>query len=116
MPTVLQLAAAIEKMEGYHAGSRSFRNNNPGNLRFARQPGAVDHDDKGFAVFETFEKGQAALIALLEHYRSKYPTWTVAQLINTYAPPSENDTAHYSQMVAYSLRVGTDFPIGSLES
>lgn len=48
-------------------GSRSWRNNNPGNIKygtFAAQYGA-SQDANGFAVFPTLEAGQQAMTALL---------------------------------------------------
>ncbi|MFH1546475.1 MAG: hypothetical protein ABIE14_03810 [Patescibacteria group bacterium] len=41
-------------------GSRSMRNNNPGNLKFIGQAGAIGADEKNFARFATLEAGVAA--------------------------------------------------------
>lgn len=48
---------------------RNLRNNNPGNLKFANQPGAIGADSGGFAIFSSMEAGKAAQEALL---KSKY--------------------------------------------
>src|SRR4029079_17524757 len=58
---------AIQEHEGwlvpgkdYPKGSRSYRNNNPGNIKygdFAKSCGAIRKDDKYFAVFESYLDG-----------------------------------------------------------
>ena len=50
------LALAHQRHEGYFPGSRSYRNNNPGNLR-AGPPS----DDKAFTIFPTYEAGFNAM-------------------------------------------------------
>lgn len=78
-------------------GSRSWRNNNPGNLKygdFAKEAGAVGQDEKGFAIFPTFEEGQKAREKLLFE-DERYKDQTVRGAISKYAPSSENDTEKY---------------------
>lgn len=116
MATLHQLAAAITKMEGCYPGTRAFRNKNPGNLRFAHQPKAIAQDEKGFAIFETFEDGEAALLTLLTQYKHTHPQWTLAHLINTYAPPSENDSDNYVKFVAQFLGMDPSHTLGEIES
>lgn len=53
-PIVQQLAAAINRQEG------AMKNNNPGNLVYVGQPGAIGADSRGFAIFPTLAAGQAA--------------------------------------------------------
>tara|TARA_R100000278_G_scaffold2287_3_gene4412 strand:- start:2485 stop:4833 length:2349 start_codon:yes stop_codon:yes gene_type:complete len=67
------LANAIAQGEGFYndedqnisMGSASQnpaqRNNNPGNLKFANQPGAIGQDEAGFAIFRNVEDGWQAL-------------------------------------------------------
>lgn len=97
-------------------GSRSWRNNNPGNLRdgeFARSHGAVGKDDKGFAVFPTEETGQAALEALLQ--TKKYSGKTIAAAMSTYAPASDsNNPVAYAQNLARAIGAPTSATIASL--
>lgn len=80
-------------------GSRAWRNNNPGNIRytkFARDQGAIGQAGN-FAVFPDEETGINAVRALL---RSKsYNTLTVGGAISRYAPPFENDTAAYHRQM-----------------
>jgi hypothetical protein len=70
----------------------AFRNNNPGNLRFAGQRGASEGEG-GFARFETAEEGFNALVRQVELDTKR--GHTVESFINKYAPPVENDTNNY---------------------
>jgi hypothetical protein len=96
----LKLASAIQTQEGYFPGSLSFRNNNPGNLRFVGQRGAVAGDG-GFAAYPSYKEGLAALLDQIQLNASRgadaagRPVVTVADLIYSWAPPSENNTAAY---------------------
>ncbi len=76
-------------------GSRAWRNNNPGNLRyteFSVRMGAIGQAGK-FAVFPDKETGQNALRELLK--TKTYYNLSVADAISRYAPPSQNNTARY---------------------
>ena len=97
-------------------GSRSWRNNNPGNMEygaFAKAHGAIGTDGR-FAIFPTEEAGRRAKEALIFEsnggkrlpnnpldygagigYRDK----TLTQMIAAYAPASENNTRAYQQRV-----------------
>lgn len=70
------LATAVKNHEGYFKplqkawlplGSKSYRNNNPGNLRFDayRQSLGADYEALGFAHFPNYETGWKALMTLL---------------------------------------------------
>ncbi len=78
----------------YHGtgGSRSWRNNNPGNIEYgpyARSKGAIGTDGR-FAVFPTYEAGRAAQENLL--FDSKgYRNLTLSQAINKWAPAGDNN-------------------------
>lgn len=56
-------ADAIQEYEGWYKGSRSYRNNNPGNLRWASNQTGTD--SSGFAIFATYEEGYNALVSLI---------------------------------------------------
>lgn len=63
-------AEAIKKHEGWYVGSRSYRNNNPGNFKGVLSPymkslGATSRDPQGFLIFPTYEKGWQALLTFL---------------------------------------------------
>ncbi len=79
--------------------SLSWRNNNPGNLRFgdfAIRHGAT-HESNGFAVFPNYESGFSALVALLN--TKTYRELTLDAAINRYAPTSENNTENYISFI-----------------
>lgn len=87
---------AIQVHEGWFEGSRSFRNNNPGNIEygnFAITKGAVRSDGR-FAIFPDYQTGRNALYDLLFNTQT-YPQLTVAQAIRRYAPATENATESY---------------------
>lgn len=86
-------------------GTLASVNNNPGNLRFANQPGATPGKG-GFAKFSTPEEGAAALVrqVALDVSRGN----TLATLISKYAPPSENNTAQYIAQAAKSLGISAN--------
>ena len=78
-------------------GPLSVQNNNPGNLRLAGQPGALEGEG-GFAAFSTPGQGLTALtrqVVLDTQTRSL----TLENFLNKYAPPSENQTNKYIDFV-----------------
>ena len=82
--------------------TRSYRNNNPGNIvfgPFARKYGGVleDGDNPRFAKFYTAIGGTWALVSLLSG--PNYINLTIKQAISRYAPSNENDTNAYVQFV-----------------
>lgn len=86
---------------------RGLRNNNPGNIEdgaFAQSlPGYVGSDGR-FAVFDSLDSGAYAMQKLLSGYGKKGLN-TVEQVINRWAPPTENDTGSYAKTVAAQLGV-----------
>ena len=80
----------------YFGGTWAWRNNNPGNLR----PGEISkgHDQIGvvfnFAVFPDRESGHLALLDVL---KKTYGSATIDQMMDHFAPPSENNTARYKK-------------------
>ena len=84
---------AVTKHEGYYEGSRSHRNNNPGNIKggsYADRHGAIGVDDGGFAIFSDPAAGRDALENLLFNTET-YPTLTVEDAIARYAPAADNN-------------------------
>jgi predicted nucleic acid-binding Zn-ribbon protein len=83
-------------------GTRAWRNNNPGNLRygpFAIKHGAIGADKDGFAMFASMELGEAAKKDLLFKTAS-YKNLSLSGAISRYAPASDNnDTAKYQAAV-----------------
>lgn len=87
---------------------RNIRNNNPGNLNFARQDGASleSGPDARFAKFGTMAEGVAALQHQLMLYKSRGID-TLEDIISIYAPKKDkNDTAGYIAFLAKKLGVG----------
>ena len=78
------------------------KNNNPGNLRFAKQTGATKGKG-GFAKFKTPEEGFRALERQIDLDKSR--DHTVGTFINKYAPPVENDTGNYINYVIKGLGI-----------
>ena len=80
-----------------------LRNNNPLNIR--RVAGtkwkgqAAEQKDKEFMQFESLAWGLRAAFCLLETYRRKYKLVCIEDIINRWAPPSENDTRKYVETV-----------------
>jgi hypothetical protein len=93
---------------------RGIRNNNPGNIEdgpFARSLPGYKGSDGRFAVFETPQDGVNAGAQLLGSY-ARRGVVTPAQVINRWAPPSDNNpTQAYAQYVAQRLGIGVDDPI-----
>ncbi|HEY5828855.1 MAG: TIGR02594 family protein [Hyphomicrobiaceae bacterium] len=84
----------------YEGGTRAWRTNNPGNIKFgsfADAHGAIGNDRLN-AVFPDAQIGRDAIGALLR--TPSYQRLTVAGAIARYAPPQENDTAAYQRFVA----------------
>ena len=81
-------------------GSKSWRNNNPGNIRygtFAISHGAIGHAG-GFAVFATEQDGANALDALMSSH--SYTILTIDQAIAKFSPSTENDPVRHAQNIA----------------
>jgi hypothetical protein len=113
---VRQMAEAIKDFEGWYAGSRSYRNNNPGNLKFAGQAGATGADESGHAIFQNYEMGWSALlrqlrIAFLGVSRVYSPSDTLYDFFNKYA---EANSRAYAEFVAARLSVEPDRTLASL--
>ncbi len=84
------------------------RLNNPGALKFAGQPGAINVN--GFAMFPTREAGLAAADSNLAGYAGKGIN-TLGAAITRWAPPSENDTAAYINRVSQASGLDPNAPI-----
>ena len=98
--------------------SRGYRNRNPGNIDFL-PPGRAWNGQVGiepapgnggrarFAVFDSHENGIRALAKQLIKYQTAYKLFTVAGMIDRWAPPSDNNvTSVYVADVAKAVGVG----------
>ena len=83
--------------------TRGMRNCNPLNIRRVagtRWKGQrAEQTDREFVQFSSVEYGIRAAFCLLETYRRKYKAVCVEDIINRWAPPSENDTRKYVETV-----------------
>lgn len=87
---------------------RGIRNNNPGNLNFVGQRGAVRETPNGrFAKFNTAFEGLQALSSQLNRYAERGLN-TVEKIISTWAPASENNTRAYIDKISGKLGVSPD--------
>ena len=90
--------------------SRGLRNNNPGNIRHSRvrYSGEVVSQDVEFKAFESVAYGYRAMFVLLDSYRRRYGLSTIRQMLNRYAPPSENFTEGYVRFVVGRTGIAPD--------
>jgi hypothetical protein len=92
-------------------GDRNWRNNNPGNIEygsFARNHGAVGSDGR-FAIFPDAATGNSALQSL---FTNNYGSLTIAQMMQHYAPPSENNTQNYIDFIVNRTGLTSDTVVG----
>lgn len=96
--------------------SRSFKNNNPGNVRFgsfAQGYGAID-DGEGYAKFPTAIQGTAAMVDLLAV--KNYRTLTLADAIKRYAPAADNNKPReYAAYVAQRAGVTVETRLADMD-
>ncbi len=80
----------------YSGGTLAWRNNNPGNMRsgeISKKHGQIGVVFK-FAVFPDYEAGHLALLDVL---KITYGNSSIDEMMDHYAPPSENNTARYKK-------------------
>ncbi len=83
------------------------RNNNPLNIRYSvhnnwqGQTGQY----KGFVVFKSSIFGIRAAARLIGNYMHKNNLRTVKQIVNKWAPPTENKTSNYVKYVSKKMNV-----------
>jgi hypothetical protein len=92
---------------------RNIRNNNPGNIKKTKENltnpwQGMKGTDGEFVVFDTPQNGIRALTKLLYNYQKKYNLYTTTGIITRWAPPDENDTASYIDLVVSKTGVGAD--------
>lgn len=91
---------------------RGIRNNNPGNIRWGDPwQGLVPVEqrvDKDFCQFNHSTYGIRAICRILISYQDKYKLKSVREIISRWAPPIENDTTAYVNIVAQNMGVKPD--------
>lgn len=77
-----------------------MKNNNPGNIRYSASNNWQGQKGQsgGFVVFDNVANGLRAMVKLLATYRS-IGVNSIAEIVNRYAPPTENNTASYISFV-----------------
>ncbi len=92
--------------------SRGLDNNNPGNIRLSRvryKGEKVPSRDPEFREFESIEWGYRAMFMLLYTYHRRHGCRTLRQMIDRYAPPSENPTSAYLRFVSERAGIDPDY-------
>jgi hypothetical protein len=128
-PTVRDFALAIQEYEGYYApgqhakhpnGTLSWRNRNPGNIRYAGQKRAIGKDKLNFAIFKSYEDGFATLVEMIvravQGKSTVYaPTMSIMDYFKKYAPSADNNNPDaYAKFVADKLKVSPTTKINTL--
>lgn len=92
---------------------RGIRNNNPLNIRIGNTwlGERPDPQDVSFEEFVSMEYGYRAAFCLLRRYIRRYRKNTIAMIISTWAPSSENNTQRYIDYVANAMKIAADTPI-----
>lgn len=85
--------------------SRGIRNHNPGNIRHgSKWEGlAASQPDPDFCTFVSPVYGVRALAKVLLNYKRKHGLSTIRQVINRWAPSTENNTNAYILSVSRKL-------------
>lgn len=92
---------------------RGIRNNNPLNIRIGNTwlGERSNPTDQSFEEFVTMEYGLRAAFIILRRYIRRYHKNTVASIISTWAPASENNTQRYIDIVCGRMGIQSDTPI-----
>ena len=91
--------------------TRGERNNNPLNIRRSKAQWLGMRDfptDKQFCEFQNITWGFRAAFMLLSTYYLKHKCCTIRQVITRWAPPSENNTANYIDLVCSATKLRPD--------
>lgn len=94
--------------------TRGLRNNNPLNIR--RTPTkwkgqSNTQTDPEFVQFRSMPWGIRAAFCLLQTYATKHGLRSVRQIINRWAPPTENNTKGYISHVCLISELHPDCPL-----
>lgn len=121
-PMIPRWAKAVQKAEGWAPNLPSYRNNNPGNLKYSTLtkslgavPGSPAADDGSFARFATYDQGFDALCEFLllgaqDKLRDFHQARTVRLFSRVYGNPPNDG---YGLAIAKDLGVPVDTPISS---
>lgn len=92
---------------------RGIRNNNPLNIRIGNTwLGEVKNPtETQFEQFVSMEYGLRAAFCILRRYINKYHRCTITQIIESWAPSSENNTRAYIDSVVQLTGIPADQPL-----
>lgn len=93
----------------------AIENNNPGNLRFAGQPGAVK-GRSGFAKFPDIGTGFRALYMDVLSKQKPERNLTLQKMMEIYSPPSENNTSKYINTISSWLGTKPDAKVKDINT
>lgn len=96
--------------------SRGLTNCNPGNIRQSKTRYKGERHpsrDSEFKEFESMAYGYRAMFVLLDTYSRRYGLCTIRQMLNRYAPPSENFTEGYIRFVSEKTGIAPDEIVNS---
>ena len=91
--------------------SRGLTNCNPGNIRQSKtryKGERYPSRDSEFKEFESMAYGYRAMFVLLDTYSRRYGLCTIRQMLNRYAPPTENFTEGYIRFVSETTGIAPD--------
>ena len=112
---LVPLARAIQTFEGFYPGSTSYRNNNPGNMRYStycQSLGATGMTLSHFAIFPNLTVGFNALCQFIKDAANDKlimgKNLTLQQFMDKYAPVTDgNDPHKYANFIAKSIGVAS---------
>ena len=81
--------------------------NNPFNIRYSKGNNWIGQigNNRGFCVFESVNYAiRAAAILIMRSYRKK-DVLTISEIINRYAPSSENNTSAYVDFICQNMGI-----------
>lgn len=96
--------------------SRGLTNCNPGNIRQSKTRYKGERHpsrDSEFKEFESMAYGYRAMFVLLDSYSRRYGLCTIRQMLNRYAPPTENFTEGYIRFVSEKTGIAPDEIVNS---
>lgn len=110
MGDLASVAATIQQIEGWFPGSVSYRNNNPGNLTPAGQPGCTPVGN--FCSFPDYATGLQALDNQISLDASR--GLTISQFTAKYAPAAAgNDPTSYAAQIAAAAGLSPSDPLSA---
>lgn len=92
-------------------GARGIRNHNPGNIRRSAdrwQGMSAQQTDPEYVQFDAPEWGLRALAKVLLNYQGMHRLQTLSQIVQRWAPPTENNTSSYLAHVSKLTGIPVD--------